>query len=43
MISIGDKDGLYYCFPKDKTIPVAKARLATEELYKLKARKRVRK
>lgn len=43
VISIGDKDGLYYCFPKDKTIPVAKARLATEELYKLKARKRVRK
>ena len=22
VISIGDKDGLYYCFPKDKTIPV---------------------
>ena len=43
VISIGDKDGLYYCFPKDKTIPVAKARLATEELYKLKSRKRVRK
>lgn len=43
VISIGDKDGLYYCFPKDKTIPVAKARLATEELYKLKARRRVRK
>ena len=43
VISIGVKDGLYYCFPKDKTIPVAKARLATEELYKLKSRKRVRK
>lgn len=43
VISIGDKDGLYYCFPKDKTIPVAKARLATEELYKLKSRRRVRK
>lgn len=42
VISIGDKDALYYCFPKDKTIPVAKARLAAEELYKLKARKRVR-
>lgn len=42
VISIGDKDALYYCFPKDKTIPVAKARLATEELYKLKTRKRVR-
>lgn len=36
MICIGDKDALYYCFPKDKTVPVAKARLATEELFKLK-------
>ncbi len=34
MICIGDNDALYYCFPKDNT-PVAKARLATEELYKL--------
>lgn len=36
VICIGNKDVLYYCFPKDKTVPVAKARLATEELYKLK-------
>ena len=43
VISLGDKDALYYCFPKDKTVSVAKARLATEELYKLKARRRVRK
>ena len=43
VISIGDKDGLYYCFPKDKTIPVAKARLAAEELYKMKSRRRARK
>jgi hypothetical protein len=39
IISIGTKDTLYYCFPKDHT-SVAKARLATEELYKLyKSRK----
>lgn len=37
MISIGDSLAQYYCFPKDqeKAI-VAKARLATEELYKIK-------
>lgn len=34
IISIGDKNALFYCFPTDGT-PVAKARLATEELYKL--------
>lgn len=34
VISIGDHKALYYCFPP-KEIPVAKARLATEELYKL--------
>lgn len=33
VISIGDKDMLYYCFPQ-KNIPVAKTRLATEEIYK---------
>lgn len=33
VICIGDKKRLYYCFPKENT-PVAKARLATEELYK---------
>ena len=39
IISIGNHDGLYYCFPKDQT-SVAKARLATEEMYKLyKSRK----
>ena len=38
-ICIGDNEHLYYCFPKDG-IPVAKARLAVEEMYKLyKARK----
>ena len=34
VICIGNKDRLFYCFPKDKDI-VTKARLATEELYKL--------
>lgn len=38
-ICIGNNEYLYYCFPKAKT-PVAKARLATEEMYKLyKSRK----
>lgn len=35
MVSIGSLDTQYYCFPKDKTVNVAKLRLATEELYKL--------
>ncbi len=34
IICIGNKDCLYYCFPKDECI-VAKARLAAEEMYKL--------
>jgi len=35
MISIGDTSYQYYCFPKDqKSAIVAKARLATEEIYK---------
>ena len=34
IIGIGTKDTLYYCFPKDQT-SVAKARLATEEMYTL--------
>ena len=33
-VCIGDNDKLYYCFPKDGT-PVAKIRLAVEEMYKL--------
>ena len=41
VICIGTSDCLYYCFPKDST-PVAKTRLAAEELYKkVKARKPV--
>ncbi|MBQ7501031.1 MAG: 1-acyl-sn-glycerol-3-phosphate acyltransferase [Clostridia bacterium] len=35
MICIGDKDALYYCFPKDGKDVVAKTRLAAEELYKM--------
>ena len=34
VIGIGDSERLYYCFPKTPT-PVAKARLAAEELYKI--------
>ncbi len=34
IISIGDKEYLYYCFPLNG-YPVAKTRLAAEELYKL--------
>lgn len=36
MISIGKSDLQYYCFPKDGNDHVAKTRLATEELYKLR-------
>lgn len=35
VICIGDAKTLYYCFPKDKKSPVAKARLAAEELYNM--------
>ena len=35
MICIGDKQALYYCFPKGCGDVVAKTRLAAEELYKL--------
>ena len=42
VICIGNKDALYYCFPHDNT-PVAKARMATEELYKLTKEKRKKK
>ena len=35
MICIGDMKTLYYCFPKNTGDIVAKARIATEELYKL--------
>ena len=35
MICIGNSKYLYYCFPKGKPVAVAKARIATEELYRL--------
>lgn len=35
VICIGNKDALYYCFPKGGDV-VAKTRLAAEELYKMK-------
>ena len=35
VIGIGNKDALYYCFPKGRE-SVSKARLAAEELYKMK-------
>lgn len=34
IICIGNNDVLYYCFPKDST-PVAKLRLAAEEMYRM--------
>ncbi len=36
VICIGDQTVLYYCFPKNCGDVVAKARLATEEIYKLR-------
>ena len=39
-ICIGDSEIHYFLFPKDKSIPVARIRLAAEEMYKLhRARK----
>lgn len=35
VVGIGNKDFLYYCFPK-KDVSVTKVRLAAEELYKIK-------
>ncbi|MCQ2425799.1 MAG: 1-acyl-sn-glycerol-3-phosphate acyltransferase [Lachnospiraceae bacterium] len=34
IVCIGNRDALYYCFPEN--VPVAKVRLAAEELFKLK-------
>lgn len=39
VICIGNQERLYYCFPKGP-VPVAKTRMAAEELYKLKHRRR---
>ena len=40
VICIGNQDALYYCFPRGCGDVVAKTRLATEELYKLKKRRK---
>ena len=39
IIGIGNNEFSYFCFP-DPSVPVSKARLATEELYKLKKQER---
>ena len=40
VICIGNPKIQYYCFPQEKGTPVAKTRLAAEELYKLKKREK---
>ena len=35
IIALSGTECIYYCFPKDQRIPVAKARLAAEEIYKI--------
>ena len=40
VIGIGDNEFSYFCFPKGR-VSVTKARLAAEELYKLKKKRRV--
>ena len=40
VICIGNKDALYYCFPTGGDV-VTKTRLATEELYKMKKKRKV--
>ena len=39
VICVGDSESQYYCFPQDAGNVVTKARLAAEELYKLKKRR----
>ena len=41
VICIGNHEVLYYCFPQNSGDVVAKTRIAAEELYKLKKRRRV--
>lgn len=36
MIAVGNPDTMYYCFPKDKSVSVLKARFAAEEIYRIK-------
>lgn len=39
MISIGNKRHLFYCFPKNTAAIVAKAKMATEEMYRIEREK----
>jgi hypothetical protein len=40
MISIGNRRHLFYCFPKNTQAIVAKAKMATEEMYRIARAKR---
>lgn len=40
VVSIGDQNALYYCFPKIEKDVVTKIRLATEEIYKQQHKKK---
>jgi DNA-directed RNA polymerase subunit RPC12/RpoP len=40
IICIGNSDCMYYCFPKCEGDVVAKARLATEEIYKIRMKEK---
>lgn len=42
VICIGDSKVLYYCFPKTDTDIVAKTRIATEEIYKIRVKENSR-
>ena len=35
IIALSSPECIFYCFPKDQSVPVAKARLAAEEIYKI--------
>ena len=43
MLCVGNSDILYYCFPKNNAVPVAKTRLAAEELYQIVKKEKSRK
>lgn len=34
VICVGDKNALYYCFPREKDV-VTRTRLAAEEMYRM--------
>ena len=35
IIALSSPECIFYCFPQDQSVPVAKARLAAEEIYKI--------